>query len=179
MVNLRSLVQVEGELVRLGLRTVDIRMGEASILEEISRTQYMLLRSRLNRCGLRLLDDKKEILIHRIRSHIIDFVYSDEPPDKNLSVWLGDKLDYDYTYMSNTFSQSTGNTIEQFYICHRIERVKQLLLYEELSMVQIARLLRYSSPAHLSGQFKKITGRTASQFKQEFHDRLPAPVHCG
>jgi len=179
MVNLRSLVLVEGELVRLGVRPVDIRMGEAHVLEEITPVQQKLLRSALSRGGLHLLDDKKDILVHRIRLAIMDFLHGDEVPNQNLSAWLSDKLEYDYTYMSNTFSSATNNTIEKFYICNRIERVKQLLLYEDLTLVEIARRMRYSSPAHLSSQFKKITGRTASGFKQEYHDKLPTPAHCG
>jgi AraC-like DNA-binding protein len=180
MVNLRSLVLLETELIRLGHRPIDITMGEAQIPEGITVGQLLQLRAALSRHGLTLLEDKKEILVHRVRLAIFDFVYNEEQPaGKNLSAHLSDTLDYDYTYISNVFSQTTKGTIEKLYICHRIERVKRLLLFEGLTLNEIARKMHYSSPSHLSSQFRKVTGCTASEFKQEYQDKIPLPVNCG
>jgi AraC-like DNA-binding protein len=116
---------------------------------------------------LELLEDKKLILIEQTKTLIIKLIYhSDEPLVKNLSVYLSDKLHYDYTYMANLFSNQLGVTIEKFYICHKVERVKELLIYQELTLTDIAFKLHYSSVAHLSAQFKKVTGLTPSLFKQ-------------
>jgi YesN/AraC family two-component response regulator len=180
MISLRSLVLVETELVKLGLRPVNITMGEAEIGETLTAAQQLQLHTSLRRSGLQLLRDKKEILVHRVRRVIIDFVYNDELPlARNLSVYLSDTLDYDYTYMSNVFSQRTNCTIEKFCICQRIERVKRLLLFEGQTLDEIARTMRYCNASHLSSQFRKVTGQTPSSFKHEYRDKLPTPTHCG
>ena len=179
MVNLRSLVLVEEELTKVGLRPVDIGMGEADVLGDISIVQQVQLRIALRQSGLDLLENKVEILVHRIRLTIFGVVYGDQLPAKTLSGYLSDTLGYDYTYMSNVFSDRTTTTIEGFYICHRVERVKQLLLYEGLTLTEIAQRMRFSSISHLSGQFKMITGKTPSQFKSENRGKHPAPGHCG
>jgi len=171
MVNLRSLLLVETELTKLGLQSVDIRMGEADVLEDPTAGQRLELRNALRRFGLELLERKNDILIHRIRRIIIDLVHSDEWPEQNFSAYLTERLEYDYTYMSNLFSDVTKTTIEKFYIAHKIERVKQLLLYEGLTVTEIAHKLRYCSAAHLCVQFKKVTGRTPSQFKRDNRER--------
>lgn len=179
MVDLQSLVLVKAELVKLGLQPVDIAMGEADVLEELTVKQQVNLRVALRQSGLELLENKTEILVHRIQRTIVYAVYSSEAPLLNLSDFLSLKLGYDYTYMSNLFSDATKTTIEKYYICHKIERVKQLLLYEGLTLSAIAEKMHYSSLAHLSSQFKKVIGSTPSQFKQENHYKHPPPGHCG
>jgi AraC-like DNA-binding protein len=179
MINLRSLVLVEAELAKVGLRTVDIGMGEADIQENPTVAQEVQLRIALRQSGLELLQDKSEILIHRIKHTIRDMVCSGEVQVENLSVYLSNRIGYDYTYMSNIFSAVMHTTIEKFYICHKIERVKHLLLYEGVTLIEIARKMGYCSSSHLSSQFKKITGRTPSQFKLEYRDRHPERITCG
>jgi YesN/AraC family two-component response regulator len=123
-----------------------------------------------------LLEDTKSTLVRKIKSSIIEFVlYSVEPPTQNLSVYLSSLLRHNYVYMSNLFSEKLGITIEKFYICHKIERVKQFLIGDELNLTEIAYKLHYSSPAHLSSQFKKITGLTPSRFKQQTKRRDLSP----
>lgn len=115
-----------------------------------------------------LFEDTKSTLVRRIKSSIIEFVhYSVEPPTQNLSVYLSNRLRHNYVYMSNLFSEKLGITIEKFYICHKIERVKDFLICDEFNLTAIALKLHYSSPAHLSSQFKKVTGLTPSRFKQQ------------
>jgi AraC-like DNA-binding protein len=178
MANLRSLVLVEAELVKIGVNAVDIGMGEADVREDLTIAQQVQLRTALRQRGLVLLENKSEILIHRIRHTIRDMVYSEEVQEDNLSVYLSNRIGYDYTYMSNLFSEVMGTTIEKFYICHKIERVKHLLLYEGVTLIEIARKMGYCSSSHLSSQFKKITGRTPSQFKLEYRDRHPERITC-
>jgi YesN/AraC family two-component response regulator len=117
--------------------------------------------------GLELMDDKRTVLIEKIKNVIIDLVYhSDEPLSINFSRYLSEKLDHDYTYLANLFSEVQGITIEKFFIAHKIERVKELLVYNELNLTEIAFKMHYSSVSHLSSQFKKVTGLTPSHFKQ-------------
>jgi AraC-like DNA-binding protein len=179
MVDLQSLVLVRAELVKLGLQPVGIAIGEADVLEELTLKQQVTLRVALRQSGLELLENKTEILVHRIERTIMDAVYNGQAPLLNLSDYLSHRLGYDYTYMSNLFSDTKKTTIEKFYICHKIERVKQLLLYERLTLSAIAEKMHYSSLAHLSSQFKKVTGSTPSQFKQENRNKHPPPGHCG
>jgi AraC-like DNA-binding protein len=157
---------VKSELEKLGLPFVDVKIGEANIIGEVSADQIKKLDSALRKSGLQLMDDKKSILVEKIKAAIIELVhYSDEQIKVNLSHYLSDKLKYDYTYLANLFSQVKGITIEKFYLTHRIERVKELIIYDELTLSQIAYKMHYSSVAHLSNQFKKITGLTPSHFK--------------
>jgi AraC-like DNA-binding protein len=180
MVNLQSLVLVENELLKLGLRPVGIEMGQAEILQDVTTDQHLKLRIALRQSGLVLLENKQEILVHRIKRTIQEVVYNDnEPMAENLSAFLSARLEYDYTYMSNLFSDAMGITIEKFYICHKVERIKQLLLYEGLTLIEIAQKMHYCSTAHLSSQFKKVAGRTPSQFKQDNRDKHPIPGNCG
>ena len=179
MNDLRSLVVVETELVKLGLQPTDIAMGEADVQEKLTLTQQIRLRIALRQSGLELLENKADILVHRVRYTILDVIYSDEKPVQKLSDYLNATLGYDYTYMSNLFSDTMKITIEKFYICHRIERVKCLLLYEGLTLTEIAEKMRYCNLSHLSSQFKKITGTTPSRFKQENRDKRPLPAHWG
>lgn len=158
---------VKEELLKLGLHYVIVELGVLEILEDISQKQHELLKENLAKSGLELLDDKKSILIDRIKNVIIEMVhYTDELPDVNYSVYISEKLHYDYTYLSNLFSEIKGITIQQYIIIHKIERVKELLLYDEMNLTEIAYIMHYSSVAHLSNQFKKVTGLSPSFFKQ-------------
>lgn len=167
MVSLRCKMMVKEELKKLGLRYVAVDLGMAEIMEEISQEQHDLLKANLHKSGLELLDDKKSILIEKIKNLIIEMIhYTDELPQVNYSDYISEKLNYDYTYLSNIFTEVKGITIQQFIIIHKIERVKELLLYDELNLTEIAYRLHYSSIAHLSNQFKKVTGLSPSYFKQ-------------
>ncbi|MBK8426790.1 MAG: helix-turn-helix transcriptional regulator [Lewinellaceae bacterium] len=167
MVSLRCKMMVKEELKKLGLHYVIIDLGMVEILEDISEAQRESLRANLLASGLVLLDNKKSILIEKIKSVIIDLIhYSDEMPKMNYSDYISEKLGYDYTYLANIFSEVKGITIQQFIIVHKIEKVKELLLYDELNLTEIAYKLHYSSVAHLSNQFKKITGLSPSFYKQ-------------
>ncbi len=167
MVSLRCKMMVKEELKKLGLHYVIIDLGMVEILEDISDAQRESLRANLLASGLVLLDNKKSILIEKIKSVIIDLIhYSDEMPKMNYSDYISEKLGYDYTYLANIFSEVKGITIQQFIIVHKIEKVKELLLYDELNLTEIAYKLHYSSVAHLSNQFKKITGLSPSFYKQ-------------
>jgi len=158
---------VKEELTKLGLHYSTVELGEVEILENISARQHDQIRTALLKSGLELMDDKKSVLIQKIKNVIIELVhYSEEPLAINFSEFLSQKLNYDYTYLANLFSEVQGTTIEQFLIAHKIERVKELLVYDELNLTEIAYKIHYSSVAHLSGQFKKVTGLTPSHFKQ-------------
>jgi AraC-like DNA-binding protein len=164
---------VKEELAKLGLRYVAVDLGMVEIHEDITEKQREQLKVNLLRAGLELLDDKKSILIEKIKSVIIEMVhYSDEMPKVNYSEYISKKLDYDYTYLANVFSEVKGITIQQFIIIHKIEKVKELLLYDELNLTEISYKLHYSSVAHLSNQFKKITGLSPSFFKKLKQKRM-------
>ncbi len=167
MVSLRCKMMVKEELKKLGLHYATVDLGTVEILEDITQEQRDQLKKKLLRSGLELLDDKKSILIEKIKDVIIEMIhYSDELPEVNYSDHISEKLNHDYTYLSNTFSEVKGITIQQFIIMHKIEKVKELILYDELNLTEIAYKLHYSSVAHLSNQFKKITGLSPSFFKQ-------------
>lgn len=158
---------VKDELTRMGLRFTNIELGEADIQEELTPEQREELKKHLQLHGLELLEDKKSVLIQKIKNVIVELIhYSDEPLVVNFSVYLSEKLGYDYTYLANLFSSVQGINISKFIIAHKIERVKELLVYNELNLTEIAYLLHYSSVSHLSSQFKKVTGLTPSFFKQ-------------
>ena len=167
MVSLRCKMMVLEELKKLGLHYVIVELGMVEIMEDIGKEQHDLLKENLLRSGLELLDDKRSILIEKIKSLIIEMIhYTDELPVINYSDYISEKLNYDYTYLSNIFSEVKGITIQQFIILHKIEKVKELLLYDELNLTEISSKLNYSSVSHLSNQFKKITGLSPSYFKQ-------------
>ncbi len=167
MVSLRCKMLIREELKKLGLKYVVIELGMVEVLEDISVEQRELLGVNLKRSGLELLDDRKSILIERIKSVIVELIhYSQQPMQINYSDYISEKLNYDYTYLSNIFSEVKGITIQQFIIIHKIERAKELLLYDELTISEISYKLNYSSAAHLSNQFKKITGLTPSFYKK-------------
>ena len=166
MVSLRCKLMVKHELEKLGLHYIIVELGMIEIKENISESQRQELKSNLAMSGLELLDDKKSILVDKIKNIIIEMIhYSDEMPKTNYSDYIAEKLDYDYTYLSNLFSEVKGITIQHFIIKHKIERAKELILYNELNLTEIAYKLNYSSTAHLSNQFKKVTGNTASYYK--------------
>ena len=167
MVSLRCKMMVKEELKKLGLKYVLVDLGMVDILEDITEEQREELKKNLHKSGLELLDNKKSILIEKIKNVITEMIhYSDELPNVNYSDYISEKLDYDYTYLANTFSEVKGITIQQFIIIHKIERVKELLLYDELNLTEISHKLHYSSVAHLSNQFKKVTGLSPSFYKQ-------------
>jgi AraC-like DNA-binding protein len=172
MVTIRCKMVVKSELEKLGLHYKTVELGEAEIMEDMSPEQLDRLRIGLKKSGLELMDDKKSILVEKIKAVIIELVhYNDEQLKINLSDYLTEKLNHNYTYLANLFSEVKGTTIEQFYLEHKIEKVKELLVYDELNLTEIAYRLHYSSIAHLSNQFKKMTGLTPSHFKQLKHKR--------
>jgi len=163
---------VKSELGKLGLHYTILELGEADVMEDLTPDQLDSLNLALKRTGLELIDDKKSILVERIKTSIIELVhYTDEQIKTNLSDFLSSKLNYNYTYLANLFSEVKGTTIEKFYLSHKIERVKELLVYDELNLTEIADKLHYSSVAHLSNQFKKMTGLTPTHFKNLRHKR--------
>jgi AraC-like DNA-binding protein len=157
---------VKAELKKIGLHFINVTLGEVEIMENITTRQHDLLKAGLQKSGLVLMDDKRAMLIEKIKNVIVEMVhYSDELPKTNFSIYLTEKLHYDYTYLANLFSETEGTTIEHFIILHKIERVKELIIYDELNLTEIAEKMHYSSVAHLSNQFKKVTGLTPSFFK--------------
>ena len=166
MVSLRCKMMVKDELKKLGMRYVVVDLGTVEILEDITTEQRIQLKAALLKSGLELMDDQKAILIEKIKNVITEMVhYSDELPKVNFSDLVSEKLGYDYTYLANIFSEVKGITIEQYIIANKIERVKELIIYDELNLTQISYKLNYSSVAHLSNQFKKVTGLTPTFFK--------------
>ncbi|KYG81806.1 helix-turn-helix domain-containing protein [Roseivirga echinicomitans] len=167
MVSLRCKLLVKAELENLGQKKALVELGMVELFDELSRQDLELLKANLLRSGLELLDDKRSILVEKIKNIIIALIHhTDELPKVNYSDYISEKLDYDYTYLANTFSEVKGITIQHYIIMHKIERVKELILYDELSLSEIAFKMHYSSSAHLSNQFKKVTGLTPSFFKQ-------------
>jgi AraC-like DNA-binding protein len=166
MVSLRCKMIVKSELQKLGLHYILVDLGEVEIKEDITEEQHDQLKAGLLKSGLELMDDKKAILIEKIKNVIVEMVhYTDELPKVKKSVYISEKLDYDYTYLSGIFAEATGITIEHFIIAHKIERAKELIIYDELNLSEIAYKLNYNSVSHLSAQFKKVTGLTPSFFK--------------
>ncbi len=158
---------VREELKKLGLHYVDVKIGEANIIEDVSPDQLDKLDLALKKSGLELMDNRKSVIVEKTKNAIIELVhYSDEQIRVNLSDFLSEKLNYDYTYLANLFSEVKGTTIENFYLSHKIEKVKEMIVYDELSLTEIAWKMHYSSVAHLSNQFKKMTGLTPSYFKK-------------
>jgi AraC-like DNA-binding protein len=175
MVSMRCKMVVKDELKKLGLHFILVDMGAAELMEDITLKQREQLRISLLKSGLELMDDKKAVLIEKIKNVIIEMVhYSDELPKINFSDYLSEKLKYDYTYLANLFSEVQGTTIEKYIISHKIERVKELIIYDEMNLTEIAWIMHYSSVAHLSNQFKKITGLTPSHFKKLKNKRRQA-----
>ncbi len=167
MVSLRCKMLVNEELDKMGLLHAVVDLGVVEVFDPLTEEQREQLKANLLRSGLELLDDKKSVLIEKIKAVIIEMIhYTDELPKINYSDIISEKLGYDYTYLANIFSEVKGITIQQFIIMHKIEKIKELILYDELNLSEISYKLHYSSPAHLSNQFKKVTGLTPSFFKQ-------------
>jgi len=172
MVSIRCKMIVKEELKNIGLHYIIMNLGEVEIMEDMTDIKREQLKAALLKSGLELMEDKKAMLIERIKNIIVEMIhYEEELPKVNFSEYLSEKMDYDYTYLANLFSETEGTTIEHFIILHKIERVKELILYNELNLTQIADKLHYSSVAHLSNQFKKITGLTPSFFKSLKHKK--------
>jgi len=166
MVSNRCKIIVRSELEKLGIHFIFLELGEVEIMENLTLEQQALLNDGLKESGLSLIDDRKSILIERIKNIIIELVhYSEEQLKINFSDYLSEKLNYDYTYLANLFKETQGTTIEHFLLSHKIERVKEFLVYDEMNITEISYRMNYSSVAHLSNQFKKITGLTPSNYK--------------
>lgn len=166
MVSLRCKLVVKEALESLGLHYVILELGIVEIMQDLTANQRKQLYDLLLKSGLELMDDKKSVLIEKIKNIIIELIhYSDELPKVNYSDYISEKMGMDYTHLSKLFSEVRGITIEHFIIAHKIERVKELLLYDELNLTQISYIMNYSSVSHLSKQFKKVTGLTPTFFK--------------
>jgi AraC-like DNA-binding protein len=167
MVSARCKMVVKEELKKLGLHFIVVELGEVDVMEDLSQEQRQELKLGLTNSGLELMDDKRAVLIEKIKNAVIEMIhYNDEPIKINFSDYLSEKLNHDYTYLANLFSEIQGITIEHFIINHKIERIKELIIYDELNITEIAWKMNYSSVAHLSNQFKKVTGLSPSHFKQ-------------
>ena len=176
MVSNRCKMAVKEALRKFDLHFIVVDLGEVEIMENISAEQQEQLKADLLDSGLELMDDKRSVLIERIKNVIIEMVHhTDEMIKVNFSDFLSEKLNYDYTYLANLFSEVQGTTIEQFIISHKVERIKELIIYGELNISEIAWKMNYSSVAHLSNQFKKVTGLAPSHFKQ-LKDKRRSPI---
>lgn len=166
MVSNRCKLLVKSELDNLGIEYNLLALGEIDLTENLSALKNQQLRTALQKWDFEFMDDRKAILVERIKTVIIEMIHlSNELPKTNYSDYISKKLLHDYTYLSNVFSEVENITIEHFIIAHKIEKVKELLLYEEYNITEIARMLNYSNIAHLSNQFKKVTGFTPTFFK--------------
>jgi YesN/AraC family two-component response regulator len=167
---------VKSELDKLGLHHTKVEIGETEIMEDLTSEQMNNLSLSMEKIGLELLHDKKNIMVEKIQTIIIELVhYNEEQIKTNLSDYLSEKLNHNYTYLSNLFSEVKGTTIEKYYLTNKIERVKELLVYDELNLSEIAWKMHYSSVAHLSNQFKRMTGLTPSHFKNIRTKKLHSP----
>jgi AraC-like DNA-binding protein len=161
---------VKSELDKLGLHYNVVELGEVDVMEDITAEQLYQLKTALLESGLELMDDNKAILIEKIKASITEMVFkAEELPKINFSEYLCTKLNHDYTYLANLFSEVTGITIEHYIIAYKLERVKEMLIYDELNLTEISYRLNYSSVAHLSNQFKKVTGLTPTFFMELKH----------
>lgn len=167
MVCCRCKMVVKSELEKLGLHFFSIELGEVELQEDISEVQKQILSKKLQSAGFELIDDKKRRLIERIKNLIVDLVHYQQSHLKtNLSDYLSEQLSKEYSSLSNLFSEVEHRTIEHYFIAQKIEKAKELLMYNELTLSEIANLLNYSSVGYLSNQFKKTTGFTPTYFKQ-------------
>ena len=176
MVSNRCKMTVKEELKKLGLHFVIVELGEVEIMEDLTPEQREELKTALSNSGLELMDDKRAVLVEKIKNAIIEMVHHSEENIKiNFSDYLSEKLNHNYTYLANLFSEVRGITIEHFLIAHKIERIKELIIYDELNITEIAWKMNYSSVAHLSNQFKKVTGLSPTHFKQ-LKDKRRSPI---
>jgi AraC-like DNA-binding protein len=167
MVSVRCKMIVKQELQKLGLHFIMVELGEVEIMENIMGDQREQVRIALLQSGLELMDDRRSVLIEKIKNTIVEMIHHKNELIKiNFSDYLSGKLNHDYTYLANLFSEIQGTTIEQFIIAHKIERIKELIIYDEMTITEIAWKMNYKSVAHLSNQFKKVTGLSPSHFKQ-------------
>lgn len=167
MVCPRCVMAVEGVLRELEIEPVSVTLGEVTLREPISDMQQNELKTRLTALGFEWIDDKRVRLIEQVKKAVIELVHRENNALKtNLSDYIAEKTHHEYNYVSHLFSEIENTTIEKYFIAQKIERVKELLVYDELSLSEIADGLNYSSAAHLSAQFKKVTGLTPSHFKQ-------------
>lgn len=172
MVCNRCIMVVQNEMDKLGISINNIKLGEVSLGHNLSDEKRKALDNALTNVGFELIDDRKNRIIEQIKTAIIELVHYRESDNKyNLSDVLGHALKHDYTYLSNLFSEMEGTTIEKYFIAQKIEKVKELLVYDELTLSEIAHRLNYSSVAYLSNQFKKVTGLTPSHFKKIKEDK--------
>ena len=173
---MRCKIMVKEALKKLGLHYIMVDLGEVEIMENLSVEKREQLKSALVNAGLELMDDRRSVLIEKIKNVIVEMVhYTDELPKTNFSDFISKKLSHDYTYLANLFSEVQGTTIEQFIILHKTERIKELIIYGELNITEIANKMNYSSVAHLSTQFKKVTGLSPTHFKQ-LKDKRRNPI---
>ncbi len=167
MVSQRCKFLVKEDLKKLGLEHVFLDFGIVEIMEKMTESQHSTLKLKLLHSGWELLDDKRSLLIEKIKNAVVEMVELPRHATKlNYSEYISEQLGYDYTYLANIFSEVKGITIRQFIITHKIERIKELLLYGDLNLKEISYKLNYSSVAHLSGQFKQMTGLTPSYYKE-------------
>lgn len=176
MVSNRCKLAVRDELKKLGLHFIMVDLGVVEIMENINPEKRQLLKENLLEAGFELMDDKRAILIEKIKNIIVEMVHHTEEAIKiNFSDFLSEKLNHNYTYLANLFSEVQGTTIEHFIISHKVERIKELIIYGELNITEIAWKMGYSSVAHLSTQFKKVTGLSPTHFKQ-LKDKRRSPI---
>lgn len=176
MVSLRCILWVKAEMQKLDIPYYDVRLGEVELCNHVSLETFNKLEANLNKAGLEIIEDKKKVLVEKIKLAIIDLIHhTEELPKENYSFFLSKKLDQSYVQLANIFSELEHITIEHFIIAHKIEKVKELLSYDELTLSEISEKLHYSSAAHLSGQFKKVTGITPSHYKG-FHAGKRKPI---
>ncbi|SEF71365.1 helix-turn-helix domain-containing protein [Flavobacterium urumqiense] len=167
MVCNRCNIVVKSEIEKIGLHAVSVQLGEVELLEDFKNDEKEILSKRLHALGFELLENKIAVTIERIKNLIVDLVHhQDNELKTNLSHYLAQQLGQDYNALSNLFSEVEGKTIEHYFITQKIERVKELLLYDEFTLSEIAIQLKYNDVAHLSNQFKKVTGSTPTYFKK-------------
>ena len=178
MVCVRCKNIVKNEFEKMGLRDFTIHSGEVEIKDNISDEQFKGLKASLHDLGLEVINDRITIIIEKIKNSITELIYQNDDMVKiNFSEYISSSLGYDYKYLSNLFSSTLGSSIEKFYIKEKIERVKELLIYKDISLNEVAYRVNYSSVAHLSSQFKKETGLTPSHFKKLHNRRLKKPSY--
>ena len=176
MVSNRCKIVVKEILKEMNLHFILVDLGEVDIMEDLTTEQLEKLKKELQESGLELMDDKKSILIEKIKTIIIQMIHHTEEDIKiNFSDYLSEKLNHNYNYLANLFSDIQGTTIEHFIIFHKVEKIKELMIYDELTITEIAYKMNYSSVAHLSTQFKKVTGLSPSHFKQ-LKDKRRKPI---
>jgi len=167
MVSDRCKMAVKEIFKKLGIHVILLELGVVEILKDLPDHTIVELKNDLLTLGFELIEDRRAILIERIKNTVIEMVHhSDDMLKVNFSDYLSEKMNYDYTYLANIFSEEQGTSIEHFIITHKVERIKEFIIYDELSITEIAYKMNYSSLAHLSGQFKKITGLTPSYFRK-------------